>query len=153
MTLNLTVNRDLGKIFNSIDNPHNNAVNNTGAKVIINAAGQVEVSNRSRGLFSFNSPSINQESRRTLDTLRRSLVDSLNEVEGAADKVDNILKKHLNERQLSGKQRLTLRDLISIRSTFISLKTIRSLAQEFQQPNQVQQQGNQRGQADHVSPR
>ncbi len=157
MTLNLTVNRDLGQIFNSIDNPHNNAdnnaVNNTGAKVIINAAGQVEVSNRSRGLFSFNSPSINQESRRTLDTLRRSLVDSLNEVEGAADKVDNILKKHLNERQLSGKQRLTLRDLISIRSTFISLKTIRSLAQEFQQPNQVQQQGNQRGQADHVSPR
>ena len=153
MTLNITVNQNLRDIFNSIDNP---GTDNRDAKVIIRD-GQMQVDNRSRGIFSFRSRDINPESQRTLDVLRNALVTNLNDVENAADKVENILRKHLNEKQLLGRQRLTLRDLTSIRSSFISLKTIRRLAQEFQQPEQanqvLQQQGNQQGQGNRVSAR
>ena len=153
MTLNITVNQNLRDIFNSIDNP---GTDNRDAKVIIRD-GQMQVDNRSRGIFSFRSRDINPESQRTLDVLRNALVTNLNDVENAADKVENILRKHLNEKQLLGRQRLTLRDLTSIRSSFISLKTVRRLAQEFQQPEQanqvLQQQGNQQGQGNRVSAR
>ena len=153
MTLNVTVNQDLRKIFSSIDNHVNNdAVNNENAKVIIRD-GQVHVDSRGRGFFSFRSPRINDDSQNTLQALRQALTGSMTEIDGAQEKIENILKKHLNERQLRGKQRLTLKNLTSIRSSVISLKTIRKLEQEFQQPNQIQPQGNQHGQANHASSR
>ncbi len=153
MTLNVTVKQDLINIFTSINNPVNNdAVNNENAKVIIRD-GKVHVDSRGRGFFSFRSPRINDDSQNTLQALRQALTNSMTEIDGAQEKIENILKKHLNERQLRGKQRLTLKDLTSIRSTFFSLKTIRRLELDFQQPNQIQPQGNQHGQANHASSR
>ncbi|MEE3422528.1 MAG: inositol phosphate phosphatase SopB [Succinimonas sp.] len=113
----------------------------------------MHVDSRGRGFFSFRSPRINDDSQNTLQALRQALTRSMTEIDGAQEKIENILKKHLNERQLRGKQRLTLKNLTSIRSSVFSLKTIRRLELDFQQPNQIQPQGNQHGQANHASSR